>query len=86
VTRIDRIRREARILWAFWSVRLAALAGMIAAYVVADPTVLTALVVYVPDSWRPLAAAGVGFFVFALPTLARRLPQPKLNQKPEDKP
>ena len=78
---IDRIKREARMLWAFWSVRLAAIAGMIAAYLVSDPTALTSLLVYVPDNWRPAAGVVAGLIVFILPTLARRLPQAKLHQK-----
>jgi hypothetical protein len=77
---IARIKQEARLLWAFWSVRLAAVAGMAAAYIVSDPGAITGLLVYVPEGVRPAIAPIIGFLVFALPTLARRLPQPKLHR------
>ena len=76
----QRIRAEAAMLWAFWSVRLAAAAGMVAAYLVADPTALSSLLVYVPDNWRPAAGVIAGLIVFMLPTLARRMPQAKLRR------
>lgn len=67
---------EIRTLWRFYSVRLAAVAGLLVAWLVADPTILLQLVDQVPDGWRPVASLAIGFVTFALPTLARRLPQP----------
>ncbi|MCW1985608.1 UNVERIFIED_ORG: hypothetical protein M2348_001340 [Sphingomonas sp. R1F5B] len=67
---------EMRPLWRLWSVRLAALAGLIVAYLMSDPTLLPRLVAYVPPEWRPVTSVLVGFAAFALPTIARRLPQP----------
>lgn len=72
-----------RKLFKFWSVQLAALAGLIVAYLMSDPTLLPRLVALVPAEWRPFAAAVAGFAAFALPTLARGLPQPKLAPKDE---
>ncbi|WP_179504339.1 MULTISPECIES: hypothetical protein [unclassified Sphingomonas] len=67
---------ELRSLWRLWSVKLAALGGLIVAYLMSDPTLLPRVVAYVPEGWRPLASVAVGFAAFALPTIARRLPQP----------
>jgi hypothetical protein len=67
---------EIRPLWRLWSVKLAALGGLIVAYLMSDPTLLPRVVAYVPEGWRPLASLGVGFVAFALPTIARWLPQP----------
>ena len=75
-TWISQVRAEALSLWRLWSVKLAALGGLIVAYLMSDPTLLPRAVAYVPEGWRPLASAAVGFAVFALPTIARRLPQP----------
>lgn len=70
---------ELRALWRYWSVKLAAVAGLFVAYLIADPTALPAMVAHVPEGWRPLASVLVGFAAFALPTIARRLPQPPKN-------
>ena len=67
---------EARQFWRWWSVRLAAVAGLIAGYLTANPTALSGLVTYVPEDWRPLASLLVGLLVFAVPTLARLIAQP----------
>lgn len=66
---------ELRALWRYWSVKLAAVAGVLVAWLISDPTLLPAMVAYVPEGWRPVASVLVGFAAFALPTLARRLPQ-----------
>jgi hypothetical protein len=65
---------ELRVLQRYWCVRLAALAGFLVAWLVSDPTVprLTAML---PEGWRPLASILCGFVAFALPTIARWLPQ-----------
>lgn len=82
---ISMIMGECRSLFKFWSVQLAALGGLVVAYFMSDPTLLPRMVALVPAEYRPVAAALVGFVAFALPTLARRLPQPNLPKK-EDTP
>lgn len=54
---------------------MAALAGVLAGALVAQPQILTALVAYVPEPWRPLASALAGLVVFAAPTVARLVQQ-----------
>ncbi len=66
---------EARQFWRWWSVRLAALAGIVAGYFTAYPAQLQGLLAYVPERWRPVASIAVGLVVFALPTLARVIKQ-----------
>lgn len=73
---MKRILAELRTLQRYWSVRLAALAAVIAAWLVSDPTVLPRLVDTLPEAWRPVASILVGFATFFLPTFARWLPQP----------
>lgn len=70
------IATEIRTLWRYWSVKLAALGGLVVAWLISDPTLLPRLVAYVPEGYRPLASVLIGFAAFALPTIARRLPQP----------
>ena len=53
--------------WRFASVRLAVLAGIIAAWAASDPAGFAALVEMLPEWARPL----VGLAVFAAATLAR---------------
>jgi hypothetical protein len=53
--------------WRFASVRLAVLAGVIAAWSATDPQGYTQLVEVLPVWARPL----IGLAVFAIPTLAR---------------
>lgn len=79
-----RIVEEARMLFKFWSVQVAALGGLVVAYLMSDPTLLPRLVSYVPVEYRPLMSVLIGFVAFALPTLARRLPQPKLKKDNDD--
>lgn len=73
---MKRLLTELRTLQRYWSVRLAALAALLAAWLVSDPTVLPRLVDTLPEAWRPVASILVGFATFALPTIARWLPQP----------
>lgn len=55
-----------------WSVRLAALAGVVAGYLAANPDQTEALLALLPEGpWRVLASAGIGLFVFSLATGAR---------------
>jgi hypothetical protein len=69
---------EARALWRLWSVKIAAVGGLLIGYLMSDPTLLPRIVAYVPEEWRPVASVAVGFLAFLLPTIARRLPQPNL--------
>lgn len=70
------LAEELRHVWRLWSVRLAALAGVFAAAVATDPTILTGLVAHLPEGrLRTVAAALVGLVVFLAPTVARLWPQ-----------
>ncbi len=63
---------EAKSWHKFASVRLAALAGVVAAYLAANPDVTNELLGLLPDGpMRTLASAGIGLFVFSLATGAR---------------
>jgi hypothetical protein len=74
---------DARQFWRWWSVRVAALAGLITTWVIDQPQQALGLIAYVPAEWRPLAAALAGFAVFGLPTLVRLLKQKgKTNGQP----
>ena len=68
---------EARQFWRLWSVRLAAVAGMLAGYMTAFPEQVQQLFDYVPEQWRPIASVATGLAVFALPTWLRLMAQPK---------
>ena len=70
-----RLVDDARHAWRWWSVRLAALAGVAAGALVAHPEILTGLVDYVPAPYRQQASALIGLMVFAAPTVARILQQ-----------
>lgn len=76
---------ECREWWKLWSVRLAAIAGIIAAVLSASPGLLTWLVnEFFPDGpLRVVVSAGIGIVVFVIPTLARLMQQPKLKE-PKD--
>jgi hypothetical protein len=63
-------------------VRLAALAGAAAAVLAANPSLLLGLIGFLPSGpWRTVASVGVGLIVFAIPTLIRLIPQPKVAEK-----
>lgn len=66
-----------------WSIRLAALAGVVAAYLAANPDTTNALLDLLPEGpARVLASAGIGLFVFGLATGARLVKQsPKENDQ-----
>lgn len=54
------------------SIRLAAMAGIVAGYLAANPEQTQALLALLPDGpMRVLASAGIGMFVFSLATGAR---------------
>lgn len=64
--------------WKLWSVRLAALAGVVAAYLAANPDQTQALLDVLPDGpLRVLASIGIGVFVFGLATGTRLMKQPE---------
>lgn len=61
-----------------WSIRLAALAGVAAAYLAANPDTTQQLLALLPDGpARVLASAGIGLLVFALATGSRLVKQGK---------
>lgn len=60
------------------SIRLAALAGIVAGYLAANPDQTQALLALLPDGpMRVLASAGIGLFVFSLATSSRLLSKGK---------
>jgi len=68
---------NAREWYRMWSVRLAALAGLVAAYLAANPDQAQALLDALPEGpARTLASIGIGVFVFGLATGARLARQP----------
>jgi hypothetical protein len=70
------IENWAEQLWKAWSIRLAALAGVVAGYLAANPEQTEALLALLPDGpLRVLASAGIGLFVFSLATGARLVKQ-----------
>jgi len=67
-----------RAAWRFYSVRLAALAGVVAGYLAANPDQTQALLDVLPDGpLRVLASIGIGVFVFGLATGTRLARQGK---------
>lgn len=66
---------DARQWWRWWSVRMAMVAGAVAGAIVSQPQILTNLVAYVPEQWRPLAGSLAGLIVFGAPTIARLIQQ-----------
>ncbi len=70
------IENWAEQLWKAWSIRLAAIAGVVAGYLAANPEQTEALLALLPDGpLRVLASAGIGLFVFSLATGARLVKQ-----------
>jgi len=59
------IENWAEQLWKAWSIRLAALAGVVAGYLAANPEQTEALLALLPDGpLRVLASGGIGRVVF----------------------
>lgn len=75
-----RLIADARLWWRRWSTWLAAVAGGIAAALVASPTMLIGLVQFFPASSRPFLAGAVFAIVFIVPVLITNLKQPKLER------
>lgn len=74
-----------RTAWRMWSVRLAAVAGILATILSANPALLLGLIAFMPDgALRYVAAAAVGAVVFIIPTITRLAQQSKL-EKPNGK-
>lgn len=68
---------EAGSWWRMWSVRLAAFAGIVAAYLAANPDQTQAVLDLLPDGpLRVVASMALGLFVFALATGVRLVRQP----------
>lgn len=80
--KIDLIE-DCRNWWRMWSVRLAALAGIVAGVLSASPGLLTWLVnEFLPSGpWRVVASALIGLVVFVIPTITRLIPQKKLEKR-----
>ena len=69
--------------WKLWSVKLAALAGVVAAYLAANPEQTEELLAILPDGpLRVLASAGIGLLIFGLATGTRLVKQPT-KEKPD---
>ena len=71
---------EWRVAHKFLSVRLAALAGLVVAYLMEHPEHLDALTGMLPDGpWRTLGSVALGLIVFGVPTGARLVKQGPKN-------
>lgn len=69
-------------MWQLWSIRLAAVAGLLTTAITGNQTLALGLIYFLPDGvWRWVAAAGCGLLVFGIPALARLLAQSKLQEK-----
>lgn len=79
-----RLIEDCRSWYKLWSIQLAAVAGMIATAIMADPTLILGLVGYIPEQWRGLAAVLTGLVTFVLPSVVRVLQQPSLTVKADD--
>lgn len=76
---------EAKIWWKLGSVQLAAIAGLIAAYLAANPKDTEALLSLLPEGpLRVLASVGVGAFVFAAAAGSRLVTKGKRLGEEED--
>jgi len=69
------IETEFRKIWRLWSVKLAAVAGLIGGYFTAFPEQRDVVLDSVPPEWRPLAGVAVGFAIFATATTTRIVAQ-----------
>lgn len=66
--------------WRLWSVRLAALAGVVTAYLAANPEQSQELLALLPDGpLRVVASIAIGLFVFATTTGVRLASQKNLD-------
>lgn len=74
------IENWAEALWRAWSIRLAAIAGLIGGYFAAYPTELQKLIALVPEDFRPVASLAIGLVIFGTATGTRLISQ----KKPEE--
>ena len=72
---------EVRQAWKMWSIRIAAIAGILAGVIASNQSIALGLVYFLPEGvWRIVAGAGIGLVVFVIPTLARLVKQQKLEK------
>lgn len=72
---------EVRHAWKMWSIRIAAIAGILAGVIASNQSIALGLVYFLPEGkWRIVAGAGIGLVVFVIPTLARLMKQQKLEK------
>jgi len=74
---------EARQAWKMWSIRIAAIAAILAGVIASNQSIALGLVYFLPEGpWRIVAGIGIGLVVFVIPTVARLVKQEKL-EKPD---
>lgn len=74
---------EARQAWKLWSIRIAAIAAILAGVIASNQSIALGLVYFLPEGpWRVVAGIGIGLVVFVIPTVARLVKQEKL-EKPD---
>ncbi len=67
-----------REAWKLWSVKLAAVAGILAAVIASNQSIALGLVYFLPEGpWRIVTAIGIGIVVFVIPTITRMAKQGK---------
>ncbi len=67
-----------REAWKLWSVKLAAVAGILAAVIASNQSIALGLVYFLPEvPWRIVTAIGIGIVVFVIPTITRMAKQGK---------
>lgn len=72
---------EVRQAWKMWSIRLAAVAGIVAGIIAANQSIALGLVYFLPDGiWRVIAGIAIGLVVFVIPTITRLVKQRKLEK------
>lgn len=77
----------AQTAFKLWSIRLAALAAVLAGVFTAAPGLLLGLLAYLPDGpWRTVCAVLIGVVTFVIPAWSRLAAQPKLSKDDPDAP
>lgn len=72
---------DLRSMWKLWSVRLAAITGILAAILASNQSIALGLVYFLPNGpLRIVAAFGIGVIVFVIPTITRLMRQKKLEK------
>jgi len=75
--------KELRAAWKLWSIKLAAVAAILATVIASNQSIALGLVYFLPDGpWRIVAGIGIGLVVFVIPTITRLMKQSKL-EKPD---